>query len=96
MKGEGMTEKAKQNYFTEEEVNAVKKAMKTLSGVGFSVPSYQTNDPQMKVFFDKAKLWRVIKTIIQELYIKRLGEGKMFLNDPEGNEYRIIMKKKGE
>jgi hypothetical protein len=25
-----------------------------------------------------------------------LASGKMFLRDPDGNEYRIVMKKKGE
>jgi hypothetical protein len=91
-----MTEEVTKGYFTQEEVATVKKAMMALSNVGFNVKSYQTSDPQMKAFFDKAKLWRVVKTIIQELYIARLASGKMFLRDPDGNEYRIVMKKKGE
>ena len=92
-----MTEEiAKKKYFTDEEVAAVKNAMKSISDVGFSVKSYQTNDPQMKAFFDKAKLWRVVKTIIQQVYITRLASGKMFLNDPDGNEYKLVMRKKGE
>ena len=92
-----MTEAAgRKTYFTADEVIAVKNAMKSISNVGFNIASYQSNDPQMKAFFDKAKLWRVIKVLIQQLYITRLASGKMFLNDLEGNEYRLVMKKKGE
>jgi hypothetical protein len=92
-----MTEESgKQDYFTTEELKSIGKSMGAISSVGFSITSYQTSYPQMKAFFNKAKLWRVIKTIIQELYITRLASGKMFLKDMDGNEYRVVMKKKGE
>ena len=81
-------------YFTPEEVKEINKAMGEISGVGFSVRSYKSADLQMKAFFNKAKLWRVIKTIISSLYIKRLSDGKMFLKDTDGNEYRVIRREK--
>ena len=79
-------------YFTPEEVKEISKAMGEISGIGFSISSYKSTDPQMKAFFNKAKLWRVIKTIISNLYIKRLSDGKMFLKDTDGNEYRVTRK----
>jgi len=79
-------------YFTPEEVKEINKAMGEISGIGFSISSYKSTDPQMKAFFNKAKLWRVIKTIISNLYIKRLSDGKMFLKDTDGNEYRVTRK----
>jgi hypothetical protein len=77
-------------YFTKAEIASVKLAMSHVSGVGININSYVSSDPQLKTFFDKAKLWRVVKNIISALYIERLAAGKMFLKDDEGNEYKVV------
>lgn len=80
----------KKDWFTLQEILEIKSALKGISGLGVNIGSYSTSNEQMKAFFDKAKVWRVIKTIIQTLYIKRLADGKMFLTDTDGNEYRVV------
>ena len=76
-------------YFTQQEINDVRMALRDVSGVGINVDSHP-GDEQRSAFFDKAKLWRVIERIISVLYIQRLSEGKMFLRDKDGDEYRVV------
>jgi hypothetical protein len=66
------------SFFTKEEIKDVKDGSK---------------NEQRNVFFDKAKLWRVIEQIISVLYIKRLADGKMFLHDKDGTEYSVVTKR---
>jgi hypothetical protein len=81
------------DYFTKEEVQEVKEAMKNISGVGIVVDSKSADDEQMDTFFDKAKLWRVVREIISVLYIKRLAAKEMFLHDENDDEYWVIKKR---
>jgi len=80
-------------YFTKEEIAAVKKAMADVSGASISIDSH-SGDDQLSTFFDKAKLWRVIERIISALYIKRLAERKMFLRNEDGDEYMVVPRNK--
>ena len=82
------------DYFTKAEVAAVKEALKSISGADINVRSKNVNNEQMRTFFDKAKLWRVIKEIISAVYIKRLVDKEMFLCDTGGDEYWVIKKRK--
>ncbi len=80
-------------YFTEQEIREIRTAMKDVSNVGIDIKTYDACIPsieQQKEFFDKAKLWQVIKRIISVLYIKRLSKGEMFLQNGDGNKYRVI------
>lgn len=77
------------DYFTKEEVRAVKDALADVSGAGIKVQNYMSEDEQIGTFFDKAKLWRVIKQVISVLYIERLAAGQMFLVDANGDEYQV-------
>ncbi len=81
-------------FFTDQEIQDVKAAMKSISNVGIVVDSKSADDEQMDTFFDKAKLWHVIKEIISVLYIERLADKKMFLHDKKGDEYWVIPKTK--
>lgn len=88
------------DYFTKQEIQEVRVALRNISGVGINIESYDSlirsisPDEQQKTFFDKAKLWQVIKEIISVLYIERLAGKEMFLHDREDNEYWVIPKTK--
>jgi len=84
------------DYFSKEEIAAVKKALSDISGVSIDLYSYKTQDEQLRTFFDKAKLWRVIERIISALYIRRLLERKMFLHDSEGNDCLVVTREEWE
>ena len=84
------------DYFSKEEIAAVKKALSDISGVSIDLHSYKTQDEQLRTFFDKAKLWRVIERIISALYIRRLLERKMFLHDSEGNDCLVVTREEWE
>jgi hypothetical protein len=84
------TTEAKKDWFTPLEIQNIKVALREISKIGINIGSYSTSNEQMKAFFDKAKVWRVIKIIIQTLYIQRLASGKMFLTDTDGNEYKVV------
>ena len=77
-------------FFTEEEIIDVKKALVDVTGAGIDIKSYSSKDEQRKTFFNKAKLWRVIERVISVLYIERLKKGGMFLHDGEGDEYTVV------
>ena len=75
--------------FTQDEINSVKDALEDVSDVGIRIKSRQAGD-QEKAFFDKAKLWRVIKQVIMALYIQKLVSGDLLLIDTDGNEYKVV------
>jgi len=76
-------------YFTKEELSAVKEALKGIAKVGIHVKSSTDEDNQRKVFFDKARLWNVIKKIITTLYMDGLIEGQKFLVDNRGEKWTV-------
>uniref|UniRef100_A0A6H1ZUR5 Uncharacterized protein n=1 Tax=viral metagenome TaxID=1070528 RepID=A0A6H1ZUR5_9ZZZZ len=43
-------------FFTEEEIIDVKKALVDVTGAGIDIESYSSKDEQRKTFFNKAKL----------------------------------------
>ena len=76
-------------FFSKSEIADVSVALKDVTGAGIQVDRYPSGDPQRQTFFDKAKLWRVLDRVISVLYLSRLAEGKMFLHDTDGDEYRV-------
>lgn len=75
-------------FFSKEELKDCRDALSELSGVGLTI-THHAND-QRGVFFDKAKIWRVIDTIISTMYIDRLSQGKMFLHNRLGDLYKVV------
>ncbi|MDO9527629.1 MAG: hypothetical protein Q7J27_00545, partial [Syntrophales bacterium] len=56
-------------YFTKEQMLAVEKALARIATVGVDVVTHSDADRQRRVFFNKARLWGVVKQIISVLYI---------------------------
>ncbi len=81
-------------YFTSQEIREVSKSLNLLEKVGIVIASH-SGDEQEATFFDKAKVWRVIKEVIATLYIEKLSSGKLLLTDRDGNEYRVEKASKG-
>ncbi len=79
-----------EGFFTDSEIIDISAALKDVTGAGIDVKSYTSADPQKRAFYDKAKLWRVIDRVVSACYIQRLAEGKMFLHDKKGDEYRVV------
>ena len=68
----------------------LKQAIENMQGAGFHFPSYwREGDPQRAAFFGMAKLWRVIRTVVTELYMDGLINGVIFLEDRDGNKYSV-------
>jgi hypothetical protein len=76
---------------TREEMANVAGSLAEISRVSFfKVDSYPDRDEKRRAFFDKAKLWHVIKDIISVLYIEKLAKGELVLKDEDGNEYKVV------
>lgn len=80
------------NYFTKEKIKAVRNALKSISSVRIMVDSKKSDDEQMRTFFDRAKLWHVIKNIVSVLYIEKLEKKELFFCNETGEEYWVIKK----
>jgi len=83
-------------FFTKKEMTNVEKALDELATVGIQVEEYSDTDRQRRVFFDKARLWHVIKNIVQVLYLEKLIQGEHFFVDEDGNKYVLIEAKEAE
>ena len=83
--------------FTEEDLSRIKSALKDLTGVGFTI--YDRDDPdttldgtsltERQAFFVNAKLWKVVESIIVNLYLDKLLNHKLFFKKG-GEKYTLI------
>ncbi|MDO9530379.1 MAG: hypothetical protein Q7J27_14645, partial [Syntrophales bacterium] len=64
-------------------------ALARIATVGVDVVTHSDADRQRRVFFNKARLWGVVKQIISVLYIDGLVEGKKFFVDSKGDKYTL-------
>uniref|UniRef100_A0A6M3LKZ4 Uncharacterized protein n=1 Tax=viral metagenome TaxID=1070528 RepID=A0A6M3LKZ4_9ZZZZ len=88
-------------YFTAEERSAVLQSLKNLADVKVLVVDRDDSIPKgtlarkvdlsdREAFFAKAKLWRIIETIIVELFLKKLIAKELFFKDSDGTYYTVM------
>ena len=86
-----------EEYFTPEERAKLLSAIKELSDLGITILDRDTKHPLPKqgeltdrsAFFAKAKLWRVVKEIVREVFLQQLIDKKIFFSDGNGTSYTV-------
>jgi hypothetical protein len=90
-------------FFSNFQLRAIEHAMVRLEGVGINITSFRQlertrsngdrvkTDEQYRSFVGLAKLWHVVKKIIALAFIDKLVEGKLVLEDNDGNTYKLTL-----
>ena len=96
------TVKVSEEFFTQDERNTVLAALGELSDVDIKILSRDNNKITLSnlsdlsdrsAFFAKAKLWRVIETIIREVYLDKLIDRELHFKDRNGIYYTVMPSK---
>lgn len=92
-------------FFSSQQLQDIETAIGMIEGVGINIPVFHKTfrdnsygekeelDIQYRSFKTLAKLWHVVKEIIQIAYMDKLISGKLTLKDRQGNEYRLVLSK---
>jgi hypothetical protein len=76
--------------FRMEDVGIYIKAFRALEKPLFSGGKGKADD-QYRSFMGLGKLWRVVRTVISIAYIDKLIAGQLFLQDRQGNTYKLVL-----
>ena len=79
-----------ENYFTPEEITKIDNSFELLSNARLNIKRKHTNNEQLNIFFDKAKLWRAVQKTIEALFLEKLLKGELHLTDQSGYRYTVI------
>ena len=97
------TMRISEEFFTQDERNTVLAALGELSDVDIKILNRDNNNKitlsnlsdlsDRSAFFAKVKLWRVIETIIREVYLDKLIDREIHFKDRNGIHYTVMPSK---
>jgi len=88
---------APSRFFSDKELRDIVHCMKEMEGIGITVQTFykemEGDDKQKKYFMGLARLWRVVRNIIEIAFIEKLKDGKLTLIDRQGDEWGVKLVK---
>jgi hypothetical protein len=87
---EGVGDPFEPKYFPPKDLNMIRTAMRKIEGVGITIIPYREEPEEQRAsFFGLAKLWRTVKVIIGLVFIEKMKEGRLLLEDQQGNSWGL-------
>lgn len=86
-----------EEYLTKDERSKLIQEINSLADVGFAIKDRDTgailaekdNLPERPAFFARAKLWRVVQSIVRAVFLPQLLRGDLYFTDDKGGKYYL-------